>query len=53
MYNFYILFTEIKNIGIKNSTKNMYKLVEFLIQLKIEYNKYELFDTYFKWCCTK
>ena len=45
------IITEIKNIGIKNiiiknSTKNMYKL-------KIEDNKYELFDTYFKWCCTK
>jgi ribosomal protein L10 len=45
------IITEIKNIGIKNiiiknSTKNMYKS-------RIEYNKYELFDTYFKWCCTK
>ena len=45
------IITEIKNIGIKNiiiknSTKNMYKL-------KIEDNKYELYYTYFKWCCTK
>ena len=30
----------------KCGNKNMYKL-------KIEDNKYELFDTYFKWCCTK
>ena len=36
----------IKNIIIKNSTKNMYKY-------KIEYNKYDLYYTYFKWCCTK
>ena len=45
------IITEIKNIGIKNiiiknSTKNMYKS-------KIEYNKYDLYYTYFKWCCTK
>jgi len=46
-----VIITEIKNIGIKNiiiknSTKNMYKS-------KIEYNKYDLYYTYFKWCCTK
>jgi len=45
------IITDIKNIGIKNiiiknSTKNMYKS-------KIEYNKYDLYYTYFKWCCTK
>jgi hypothetical protein len=45
------IITQIKNIGIKNiiiknSTKNMYKS-------KIEYNKYDLYYTYFKWCCTK
>ena len=45
------IITEIKNIGIKNiiiknSTKNMYKS-------KIEYNKYDLYYTYFKWCCSK
>ena len=45
------IITEIKNIGIKNiiiknSTKNIYKS-------KIEYNKSDLYYTYFKWCCTK